>query len=112
MAEDYRNDADNINEEMDEEMTTITLTLDDDSVLECMVLGLFEAGGNEYIALLPLTDSQEEDDDDGEVLIYRYVDHGEDDPELIYIESDEEYEAAADAFDELLDEADFGEEEE
>lgn len=32
---------------------TVTLTLEDDSELECIVLTTFEAVGNQYIALLP-----------------------------------------------------------
>ena len=37
---------------MDEYMT-VELTLDNDEVVECAILTLFEAGGKEYIALLP-----------------------------------------------------------
>ena len=37
----------------DEEMT-VTLTLDDGTDLECVVLTIFEAADKEYIALLPL----------------------------------------------------------
>mgnify|MGYP001101597929 CR=1 FL=1 len=32
---------------------TVTLTLDDDSELECIVLNIFKGGDREYIALLP-----------------------------------------------------------
>ena len=39
-------------EEPEEEMT-VTLTLDDGSEIECLVLTIFEAGGRDYIALLP-----------------------------------------------------------
>ena len=103
MADEFDN---NISEE---EIDTVTLTLEDDTDLECMILGIYEAGGKEYIALLPIAEN--EDEDDGEVLIYRYIDHGDDDPEIVNIESDEEYDIAADAFDELLDEEEFEEEE-
>ena len=41
-------DEKNLNEE--EEMT-VTLTLDDDSEIECVVLNIFSAGDREYIAL-------------------------------------------------------------
>ena len=37
------------------------------------------------------------------MFLYRYTDMGNDDIELGQIESDEEYEMVADAFDELLD---------
>lgn len=87
-----------------EEMT-VTLTLDDNTELECVVLAIFEAGGRDYIALLPM---EGEDADTGEVYLYRYTEkNGE--PELDNIEDDEEYEIVADAFDELLDEQEFDE---
>ena len=38
---------------MDEYMT-VTLTLDNDEVVECAVLTIFSAGEKDYIALLPL----------------------------------------------------------
>ena len=86
----------------DEEEAIVTLTLDDDSTLECVVLAIYPAGDHEYIALLP-TDS----DDDGEVLLYRFKELEDGEIELDNIEDDDEYEIAADAFDELLDEAEF-----
>ena len=99
-------------EELDEEIGTVTLTLEDDSELECMILGTYQADGQDYIALLPMG-GEDEEDENGEVLIYRYIDHGDDaEPEIANIESDEEYEKAADAFDELLDEQEFEDEEE
>ncbi len=87
-----------------EEMT-VTLTLDDDTELECVVLTVFEAGGRDYIALLP---TEGEDADTGEVYLYRYMEK-DGEPELDNIEDDEEYEIAADAFDELLDNEEFDE---
>ena len=59
----------------------------------------------EYIALLPL--DEEGDNEDGEVYIYRYVETADGEPTLENIEDDDEYEAAADAFDEWLDEQEF-----
>lgn len=76
----------------------ISLVLDDDSELICDVIGVFsldEEDEQEYIALLPV---DEEDDD---VLIYRYKED-EEGLHLDNIESDEEYEAVAEAFDELF----------
>ena len=83
---------------------TVTLTLDNDEVLECSILTIYDVGEHSYIALLPLTQS---DDDEGDVLIYRYVDGEDEEPSLENIESDDEYEIAADAFDEWLDEQEF-----
>lgn len=93
-------------EDGNEEEMTVTLTLDDGSELECVVLTIFEAGDKEYIALLPLDGKEAED---GEVFLYRYLEDANGNPDLENIESDEEYEIVADAFDELLDTEEFDE---
>lgn len=89
----------------DEEMT-VTLTLDDGTDLECVVLTIFEAADKEYIALLPLDGNEAED---GEVYLYRYTEDADGNPDIQNIESDEEYEIVADAFDELLDTEEYDE---
>lgn len=92
---------------MEDQNLTVTLTLDNDEELECDVLTIFSAGTHEYIALLPL-DENGEANESGDVFIYRYEEiDGE--PNLSNIEEDEEYDAAADAFDEWLDEQEFNE---
>lgn len=92
---------------MDEQNLTVTLTLDNDEELECDVLTIFPVGEQEYIALLPLTEDGEANEE-GDVYIYRYEEiDGE--PNLSNIEDDDEYDAAADAFDEWLDEQEFNE---
>lgn len=86
------------------EEVTVTLTLDNDEELECVVLTIYEAGEHEYIALLPI--DEDGDNEEGDVFIYRYSEvDGE--PTLDNIEDDEEYEIAADAFDEWLDAQEF-----
>lgn len=80
----------------------VTITLEDDSTIDCVVLTIFEAGDREYIAVMP-----NEDEETGEVYLYRYKETEEGQPELENIESDEEYEIVSDAFDEILDEQDF-----
>lgn len=93
-------------EEQDDELT-VTLTLDDGSTIECVVLTIFEAGnGNDYIALLPIEGPEAET---GEVYLYRYSEDENGTPDLANIEDDEEYEIVADAFDEFLDEQEFDE---
>ncbi len=87
-----------------EDLGTVVLTLDDDTELECSILCIYPVGDNDYIALLPIAE------DSDEVLIYRFIDHGDDeDPEIENIEDDDEYEAAVDAFDEILDAEEFDE---
>ena len=89
-----------------EEVMTVTLTLDDDSVVECEVITIYEADGKDYIALLPLNENGESES--GDVYLYRYMEEGGE-PTLENIEDDDEYEIAADAFDEWMDEQEFEE---
>ena len=84
----------------------VTLDLDDGSSVECQILTIFEADGRDYIALLPL-DENSDSNEDGEVFIYRYSEDAEGNPSLENIEDDDEYEVVSDRFDELLDEAEF-----
>ena len=91
------------------EKDTVTLTLDDDTEVECEIVSIFPVGEKEYIALLPLEGDEAEDD---EVFIYRYTESADGAPNLENIEDDDEYEAVADAFDELLDSEEFDEFEE
>ena len=100
------NENKNVKEEVDQEEVTVTLTLDDGSQLECVVLTIFDAGEREYIALLPM-DGQEAEE--GEVYLYRYSEDANGNPNLENIEDDEEYDIVVDAFDELLDEQEYDE---
>ncbi len=96
-----------INTEEDTDMY-VTLDLDDGSQVECEILTIFDIGEQDYIALLPLDESGEPNAE-GEVFIYRYSEDANGDPSLENIQSDEEYEAVSDRFDELLDEAEYDE---
>ena len=96
-------DEKNLNEE--EEMT-VTLTLDDDTEVECVVLTIFTAGERDYIALLPM---EGEDSEEGEVYLYRYSETEDGTPVLDNIEDDDEYEIVVDAFDEMLDDQEYDE---
>lgn len=90
----------------DEEQITVTLTMEDDEEIDCAVLTTYPANGREYIALLPLNEDGESED--GDVYLYRYEEvDGE--PTLDNIEDDDEYDIAADAFDEWMDEQEFEE---
>ena len=98
-------EKENLNNTSEEEMT-VTLSLDDGTELECIVLTIFEAQGKDYIALLPMEGPESEE---GEVFLYRYHEDADGNPNLDNIQDDEEYEIVADAFDELLDEAEYDE---
>lgn len=96
---------DNIDEEM-----TVDITLENDEVVTCAVITILEVEGKDYIVLLPL--DEDGNNDDGEVWFYGYSENPDDpneEPELSYIEDDDEYEAVADAFDEYLDSCEFDE---
>ncbi len=95
----------NENEEFDE--ATVTMTLEDGTELECDVIAIFPVGDKDYIALLP--DKVIEGYEENEVFLYRYAELGEDNISLEPIDDEDEYEAVADAFDELLDEEEFNE---
>ena len=83
-----------------EEEPVIYVTFEDEEEeVACDVLGIFDVDGQEYIAIIP----QDTEDD---VLLYRF-DEDEEDVNLTEIESDEEYEKVAAAF-----EKDFFDEEE
>jgi uncharacterized protein YrzB (UPF0473 family) len=83
----------------EEEAMVITLEFDDGVVMETEVIGIFESGGKEYIALAP-------DDGSDDVYIYGYKEsaENEDDFELVDIEDDEEFKAVIATFDELMEE--------
>lgn len=80
-----------------EEMDSIILTLDDDSELECKVIGIYELDDERsYISLLTLEDEQ--------ILLYRYNEDPDNPDEftLDSISSEEEFQEASDAFYELF----------
>lgn len=93
----------------EEEIDNIRVTLDlDDGSVECRILTIFEADNQDYIALIPLDDKGNENAD-GDVYLYRYFEDEEGHPSIENIDSDEEYEIAADKFDEILDDEMFDE---
>ena len=98
--------AEDLNKMEEQEEMTVTLTLEDDTELECIVLTIFQAGDRGYIALLPMEGQEAEE---GEVFLYRYSETEDGTPNLENIEDDDEYEVVADAFDELLDEEEYDE---
>lgn len=97
-------------EELENEEMTVTLELDDGTSVTCAVVTILTVAAKDYIALLPLDEDGK--NTEGEVWFYRYSENPKDpdeEPELGYIDDDEEYEAVADAFDEFLDAAEFDE---
>lgn len=93
-----------------EEEMTVDLELEDGRNVTCAVITILTVSEKDYIVLLPLDENGE--NHDGEVWFYGYKEDESDpnaEPELIYIDSDDEYEAVSDAFDEYLDNQEFDE---
>ena len=89
-------------EELAEEI--VTITMDDNSEVHCVILGIFEAENDrEYIALLPLDGPEAEND---QVYIYRYDEDESEQPILENIADDEEFALASEAFAEMMEELD------
>lgn len=98
------------NEELNDEEMTVELELEDGTVVNCAIITILSVEGQDYIVLLPL--DEEGENEDGEVWFYRYSENPEDpneEPELGFIEEDDEYEKVAEAFDEYLDSCEFDE---
>ena len=88
--------------ENDMEMT-VTLDLEDGTSVTCSIVTILTVKEQDYIVLLPL--DAEGENEDGEVWFYRYSENEEnpnEEPELAYIEDDEEYEIVSEAFDEYV----------
>lgn len=83
---------------------TITLYLDNNVEVECDILAIFPIKQQFYIALMP--QKHIEGYEPGEYFLYRYQSDGEN-IELSDLESDDEWEAVEDKFEELLDEEEF-----
>lgn len=93
------------NDDMD---MTVELELDDGRTVNCAIVTILTVGDKDYIVLLPLDEDGQSSE--GEVWFYRYKEDETDpnvEPELFYIDDDNEYEAVADAFDEYLDNEEF-----
>lgn len=78
-----------------EDKEFLTLEFDDGVELECEILGVFDAHGKEYIALLP-------DDGSDDVYIYGFKEVNDEEFELVDIEDESEFEKAVKVFDELM----------
>lgn len=94
MANDKKkNESVNPQAEEDDE-DYLTLEFDDKTQVECMILGVFECDGKEYMALVP-------DDDTDDVYLYGYKETDAETFELLDITDDAEFEKVAAEFDKL-----------
>lgn len=83
--------------------STLTLTMEDDTEVDCAILTVFPVDSKEYIALLPL--DKQGHNTDGEVFLYAFSRTENGDPILANIEDDAEYQAATEAFNIILENA-------
>lgn len=83
----------------DDEPIVLNLTLENGEELPSEVIGIFEAEGKEYIALLP--------ENDDRVLIYKYQELENDEIDLQNIEDDVEFEKVTEAFWDIFGDEDF-----
>ena len=106
------------NEIIEDEAMTVTLTYEDGTEDECIVMDIFsveELGEQEYIALLAVPEGIEESEEEleGEIILYRYEELENDEINLEAIEDDAEAQIVQQAFEALLEEeAEEDEEEE
>ncbi|MEE0514727.1 MAG: DUF1292 domain-containing protein [Emergencia sp.] len=78
-----------------EEADIITLEFDDGVELECEIMGVFDCDGKDYIALIPLDDSDD-------VYIYGYNEVGDDEFELVDIEDENLFEHVVQEFEAIM----------
>ena len=81
------NNIDNEDEEL-----FVTITLEDDSEIECEVLTIFEV-----------------EEEDGEIFIYRYFEDEDGEPGLDNIETQEEFDMVSEVFDSIVEDGEYDE---
>ena len=74
----------------------ISVQFDEEAPFDCGIMGVFEVGGKQYIALEAL-------DDTDDVYLYGYKELEDDEFELLDIESQEEFDRVEQEFYKLMD---------
>ncbi len=91
MAEDNKKNA----EVEEQEADVITLEFDDDTKLNCEIMGVFEYDKKEFIALIP-------DDGSDDVYIYGYEEYEDGTFELLDIADDDLFKKVAQEFENIM----------
>lgn len=91
----------------DDETEVVEVEFEDGSSSICQIVAKFELDDITYAALLP---DDSDDDENIEILIYRYSENG-DDVDLEEITDEDEFNSVADVLDEILDDLEFNFEE-
>ncbi len=89
---------------IDPENMFLTVELDDGGTETFQILKIFEVDGQDYIAVCPLEQGEEE-----VIYFYRHYEDVDGNPYIDNIVEDEEFEAVIDMFDQLLDDEEFDE---
>lgn len=84
----------------EDEVEVVEMEFEDGTSCTCVIIAKFEIEDITYAALLP------DDDDDADILVYRYEENG-DDINLTEIDDEDEFNMVADALDEILDDLEF-----
>ena len=79
----------------------IDITYEDGTTCSCEVIARFEVNDITYAALLPV------DDEDSDILVYRYSETSDNDVDLDEITDEDEFNEVADVLDEILDDLEF-----
>ena len=79
----------------EEELEVITLEFDDDTKMQCEIMGVFPLDDKDYIALIP----QDGSDD---VYLYRYQEYDDGTFELMDIDDDAQFHKVAREFDAIM----------
>ncbi len=87
---------------IDPEDMFLTVELDEGGEETFQIIRIFTVNGQDYIAVCPLSDEEV-------IYFYRHFEDADGTPCIDNIESDEEFEAVTDMFDQLLDEEEFEE---
>ena len=105
MAEDKGSEEVEVTEEEDdEEPEIITLEFEDDTKVDCEVMGIFDYEDKDYIALIP-------DDGTDDVYIYGYQEYDDGSFELEDIDDDELFAEVAAEFESIMADEDEDDEE-
>jgi len=79
----------------EEKRDVVTLEFDDGKEQECFVEGVFDCGGQDYIALVP-------DDKSGDVYIYKYIQDDEENYHIADETDDEKFAAAVREYEDIV----------
>lgn len=95
----------NITPVTEDDIDNLMLTLEtEDGTIETKVILIFELNEQDYVVLLPV-DKNGNEMIDADVMIYKYFEDDDGLPSIDNITDEDEMDAVADRFDEILDEA-------